>query len=153
MQLSLGYGRFLLTGIFFAIWFAAMLRFAGRLTAPFHAWKCFRGKCIDAQQQNGRTAATVQFSDTNRMTHTAAFLTDEALKPDQSVRIAIRAAVFFAGLYPQTLAEADSAGEDILTSGAFIRLMRRILCKELLIGLLTSGAAFAALAVVMWQCF
>lgn len=151
---SLGKWRYFLSGAAFALLFGLVCRASGRLLMPLGVWRCFSGVCTGSEPQNGKNAVAVQFSDSRRVTHTAAFLTDDEVPAaGEEMRIALRAEVFASGAYPQELRKAAEAGGDIITGRAYRRWLRHTILRELCVQLLCCGAALALFVVVMRICF
>lgn len=153
LLVSLGKWRYFITGTAFAILFGLICRACGKLLEPFGIWRRFSGTCTDAVPQDGRTAVTVTFADSRRVSHTAAFLTEEPFSAGSDVQIAIKAEVFAAGAYPQTLAQAAEAGGDLITGHAYRRWIRNTLFRELALQLVICGIALAVFIAAMRICF
>ena len=150
---SLGKWRYFIAGSALAVFLGLLIRTCGRVLAPLGERRVFTGKVTEAQQRSGRTALTVAFTDDRRLSHTAAFLSDEPAEAGAEIRFAIRAELFASGEYPQKLADAEKAGSDILSCRAHKSLLRRRICREMILGLLLSGIALGAVILAMKFCF
>lgn len=146
------YWRYLLTGIPTVLLLGLFCRMLGRLITPFAEWVSFTGECLSATPNEHGTLLRVRFADTNHLHHTAAFLTDHPSASDiqqgDAVKIALRARTFAAGEYP------DSTPEPIRLRSIYLAaeknlLLRRKLGKELCIGMLSCGVAFALFYLAM----
>ncbi|MBQ8921143.1 MAG: hypothetical protein IJ060_03155 [Oscillospiraceae bacterium] len=152
--LRLGNLRYFLTGITLLLLVTLTLRAFGRLLDPFAQWRVFRGKIAET---DGSGTLTVTFTDRNRLQHTAAFRSGEpgaaALKPGDSVRFAIRTAVFVSGEYPGSLADAEPAGRDILLRSEQKRLLRSELLRTAAVQAVICGIMLAVFLVTKRICF
>ena len=149
-MLELGKWRYFITGALLLLLFGLCCRAIGRVLAPFGVWRVFSGTLTES---DGRRVCAV-FTDAHRLQHTAAFLLPEetVLPPETPLKFAIRAEVFSAGTYPQTLAAADSS-QDILPYSAYRAWCRRTVLGILLRELIFCGIALAAFLVSMRICF
>lgn len=150
---SLGKWRYVITGTAFALLFGLFCRACGKLLAPFGIRRRFSAVCTAAEPQNGKTAVTVTFTDSRRITHTAAFLTEEPVAAGSELQIAVRAEVFASGVYPQSIAQAAEAGSDVITGNAYRKQLRNTLLRELAVQLLICGIALAVFVAAMRICF
>lgn len=150
------YLRYLLTGIATVLLLGLFCRFLGRMFAPFAEWVTFSSTCIHAEQTPQGTLLQVQFQDHNRLNHKVAFLTKHpsaaALQSDDPVKIALRAKVFSAGEYSDTTPEPFHA-RNVFLAAEQKKLLRRALLKELLVGILSCGTAFALFYLAMRHFF
>lgn len=150
---SLGKWRYFISGSMIALLFGVILRSISRLTAPFGERCVFTGTVTDTRQIGEKTALTVDFSDSRRLHHTAAFLSELPAETGSELRFAVRREAFAAGTYPQTLADAEKAGSDILSYRAHKALLRRQFLRSLGIGLCSCGITFLLFLAAMKYCF
>ncbi len=146
------YWRYLLTGLPTVLMLGLFCRMLGRLISPFAEWVSFTGECLSAVQTEQGTLLRVQFADANHLHHTAAFLTDHpaaaVLHKGDAVKISLYARAFAAGEYPDTTPEPMQS-RSIYLAAEKNRLLRRTLGKELCIGLVSCGIAFALFYLAM----
>lgn len=152
--IRLGNARYFLTGITLLTALGLILRAVSRLLDPFTRWRTFHGVCAEA---DGTGTLTVTFTDTHRLTHTAAFRSEEpgaaALRPGDSVVFAIRAENFLAGSYPEKLADAEPPGRSVLLRTEQRRYLRRELLRTAAVQAVTCGIAVAVFLLTKQFCF
>ena len=149
--LRIGNWRYLIAGVPLAFLLYAVCRLVSALTAPFAAWRRFRGICIAA---DGDTVLA-EFTDQNRLTHTAAFRQPERsrVQSGEPVRFAVRTEAFCAGSYPKTAAELAENPDVILCEAAYRRALLHILIKKGICGAAVCGAALAAFLIAVKTVF
>lgn len=153
---SLGKERYLITGIAFAVLLGMLCRAGGKLFSHFGRRICFTGTCTAAAAAAQQTAVAVQFTDSSRLTHTAAFRTSApeaaSLHPGDRAAVAIRTEIFASGEYPEMLADARANG-DILLRSEYRRTLAAALLRELIVQLICCGIALAVFLIAMHICF
>jgi len=142
--------RYFATGITLLIAAGLILRALDRLTGIFACWCVFHGKCC-ACDGNGTLA--VSFRDRNQLSHTAAFFSEDpasgSIRVGDDVVIALKRTYFISGDYPASLAEASSAGKNILLRSEQKKMLRKKFVTELLKQTVLCGIAAAAFLMVM----
>ena len=152
--LSAGKWRWFLTGLAFAVLFGLICRAAGTFFARAGQWRQFSGTCTRIAQQNGKTAVAVQFTDANRLTHTAAFFVSASgIQCGDPVRFAVLTEAFVSGTYPQTLSDAEKSGGTVLHISEYRSLHLRRTFRLLLSQLALCGAALAVFLLTARLCF
>lgn len=152
--LRLGNWRYFLTGLTLLSALYLVLRAFGKLLDPFAQWRVFSGIITET---DGKGALAVAFSDRNRLQHSAAFFSDDpeaaSAKSGDSVRFAIRTAVFASGEYPDTLRNAAPESRDILLRSEQKRLLRAELLRIAAVQFAVCAAAVAAFLITRRICF
>lgn len=143
-----------LTGLAFAVLFGLICRAFGKLLALPGQWRQFTGTCTQSVQKNGKNAVAVQFTDANRLTHTAAFFASgSGIQCGDEVRFALRTEAFLSGAYPQNAADAEETGNAVLPAAEFRRMRLRETVRLLLLQTLICGTALAVFVMTMKLCF
>lgn len=153
---SLGKWRYFLTGLPLAVLFGLVCRAFGQIASLLGERCVFRGECESVQHRGDGTVLCVRFQDAARLSHSAAFISRSpdavSLHEGDAVAVAMRRAVFSAGSYAQSPADARDNG-DILLRREYRRQLRRSLLRTLLVNLLICGAALAVFLIAMHFCF
>ena len=153
---SLGKWRYFLTGLPLAVLFALVCRACGQIASLLGERRVFRGTCERVQRLADRTVLCVSFQDAARLSHRAAIVSRSPdaglLHEGDAVAFAMRRAVFSAGSYAQSPADACENG-DILLRREYRSQLRRRLFRTLLVNLLICGAALAVFLAAMHLCF
>ena len=155
--LSLGKWRYFLTGLALSLLLYTVMRTFSALTAPLFTYYRFTGTCTGIRRGQGTAILTVSFTDRNRLTRTAAFVTRhpsaEAIQVQDTVRFAIRRSEYAAGCWPQSADEPQGADGALLLDADYRHILAAVLGRTAVLRLLCCAAAAAGFLAAMKLCF